>query len=396
MNVRSIEERISRTEEKLNPLPLETIVVEKNALKKAAVYVASRAKRRILLVADRQTYAAAGKQLTDLLQEEAITFVDIHLVKPNKNGDVLADEQSLIDVFLSVNEETELLLAVGSGTIHDLVRFISGKTGKSFISIPTAPSVDGFTSLGAPIVVRGEKKTYQLVAPVALFADITILQKAPPALIAAGFGDMIGKYTSLLDWHVGSIVANEPYSAFVAERTKEALDACLDHVGKIEARTEEGVQRLMEALLLSGLAMALFGQSHPASGAEHHLSHYWEMKALENEEKQLLHGAKVGLSTLVITQFYKETIMPELHSLMSGEEAKQIRQLIEALPSIEFIQSQLEQVGWTKELVPIPQSVIEQSLKEAHLLRDRYTLLRLYNDYRGGRSNAYRTKTASI
>ncbi|GAF21313.1 LOW QUALITY PROTEIN: glycerol-1-phosphate dehydrogenase [Bacillus sp. JCM 19047] len=395
MNLRLLEEHISRSEEKLNPLPLETIVVEKNALKKAAAFVASRVKQSILLVADSQTYAAAGNQLTDLLQEEAV-FVNIHLVKPNKNGDVLADERSLIDVFLSVKEETELLLAVGSGTIHDLVRFISGKTGKSFISIPTAPSVDGFTSLGAPIVVRGEKKTYQLVAPVALFADITVLQKAPPALIAAGFGDMLGNFTSLLDWHIGSIVTNEPYSAFVAERTKEALQACLDHVEEINTKTEKGVQRLMEALLLSGLAMALFGQSHPASGAEHHLSHYWEMKALENEEKQLLHGAKVGLSTLVITQFYKEIIKPELHSLMGAEEAKQIRQLIEELPDVEFIQSQLQQVGWSKELVPIPQSLIEQSLKEAHLLRDRYTLLRLYNDYKGGRSDAYRTKTASI
>ncbi len=98
MNLRLLEEHISRSEEKLNPLPLETIVVEKNALKKAAAFVASRVKQSILLVADSQTYAAAGNQLTDLLQEEAV-FVNIHLVKPNKNGDVLADERSLIDVF---------------------------------------------------------------------------------------------------------------------------------------------------------------------------------------------------------------------------------------------------------------------------------------------------------
>lgn len=207
---------------------------------------------------------------------------------------------------------------------------------------------------------------------------------------------MIGKYTSLLDWRIGSIVKNEPYSPLVAELTREALDGCVDHVDEIAAKTEEGVQRLMEALLLSGLAMALFGYSHPASGAEHHLSHYWEMKALEKEEKQLLHGAKVGRSTLVITQFYKETIVPELAKLMGVEHIQYVRQWIEELPSVEFIQSQLERVGWTKELVPIPKSLIEQSLREAHLLRDRYTLLRLYNDYKGGRSDAYRTKTASL
>lgn len=390
MNLRSVQERMSQSTEKLKPLPLETIVVEKNALKKAAAFIAGRFQQRVLLVADNHTYAAAGKRLSELLQSEAV-LVDLHLVQPNKNGDVLADEASLIDGFLSVEEETELLVAIGSGTIHDLVRFISGKTRKPFVSIPTAPSVDGFTSLGAPIVVRGEKKTYQLVAPVALFADIAVLQQAPPALIAAGFGDMIGKYTSLLDWRIGSIVKNEPYSPFVAELTREALFTCINHVEEIGEKTEDGLQLLMEALLLSGLAMALFGYSHPASGAEHHLSHYWEMKALEKGEKQLLHGAKVGLSTLVINQFYKETIMPELPELMGVEEAKQIRIFIEELPDVGVIQTQLESVGWTKELVPIPQSLIDQSLREAHLLRDRYTLLRLYNDNKGGRSDAYRT-----
>ncbi|MBM7836848.1 glycerol-1-phosphate dehydrogenase [NAD(P)+] [Alkalihalobacillus xiaoxiensis] len=395
MNLQFLQERINQSGEKLNPLPLETIVVEKEAFKKAAAFIAHRAKRRVLLVADTFTYAAAGKQLIDLLLTEKV-LPDVHLVKPNKNGDVLADEVSLVDLFLSLKEDTDLLVAVGSGTIHDLVRFISGKSGKPFVSIPTAPSVDGFTSLGAPIVVRGEKKTYQLVAPMALFADTAVLQQAPTALVAAGFGDMIGKYTSLLDWRIGSIVKNEPYSPLVAELTREALDGCVDHVDEIAAKTEEGVQRLMEALLLSGLAMALFGYSHPASGAEHHLSHYWEMKALEKEEKQLLHGAKVGRSTLVITQFYKETIVPELPELMGVEHIQQVRQRIEELPSVEFIQSQLERVGWTKELVPIPKSLIEQSLREAHLLRDRYTLLRLYNDYKGGRSDAYRTKTASL
>ncbi|GAF11018.1 LOW QUALITY PROTEIN: glycerol-1-phosphate dehydrogenase [Bacillus sp. JCM 19045] len=395
MNLQFLQEQINQSGEKLNSIPLETIVVEKEAFKKAAAFIAHRTQRRVLLVADTFTYAAAGKQLTDLLLAEKV-LPDVHLVKPNKNGDVLADEVSLVDLFLSLKEDTDLLVAVGSGTIHDLVRFISGKSGKPFVSIPTAPSVDGFTSLGAPIVVRGEKKTYQSVAPMALFADTAVLQQAPTALVAAGFGDMIGKYTSLLDWRIGSIVKNEPYSPLVAELTRKALDGCVNHVDDIAAKTEEGVQRLMEALLLSGLAMALFGYSHPASGAEHHLSHYWEMKALEKEEKQLLHGAKVGRSTLVITQFYKETIVPELPELMGVEHIQQVRQRIEELPAVEFIQLQLERVGWTKELVPIPKSLIEQSLREAHLLRDRYTLLRLYNDYKGGRNDAYRTKTASL
>ncbi|WP_353625665.1 sn-glycerol-1-phosphate dehydrogenase [Bacillus sp. JCM 19041] len=316
-------------------------------------------------------------------------------MKPNKNGDVIADEASLVDVLLKVEPSTQLIVAVGSGTIHDIVRFVSGKTGKSFVSIPTAPSVDGFTSLGAPIVLRGEKKTYQLVAPIALFADTSVLKLAPSALIAAGFGDMVGKYTSLLDWRIGSIVKGEPYSSLVANLTEEALFSCVDVVDEIGAKTEEGVQVLMEGLLLSGLAMALFGYSHSASGAEHHLSHYWEMKALETGEKQLLHGAKVGLSTLLINRLYKEEIMPVIDELMSEKQAQQVRSLIEALPDAAWVQELLETVGWSEELVPIAPELVDQSLLHAHLLRERYTLLRLYNDkkewHKGGETNAYRT-----
>src|SRR5690606_41679685 len=103
----------------------------------------------------------------------------------------------------------------GSGTIQDITRFCSGKIGKPFISIPTAPSVDRFTSLGAPIIVRGFNETAQTVAPIALFADINILRKAPTEMIAAGFEDMIAKFTSLADWKFVVLLNNEPYCPLV-------------------------------------------------------------------------------------------------------------------------------------------------------------------------------------
>ncbi|PAD43553.1 hypothetical protein CHH54_06440 [Bacillus sp. 7520-S] len=379
MNISALKARIRASKEDLYPLPLEQIVVAEGALHEAAAFIAKQAESGVVLVADSHTYKAAGSDLHDHLCQKGVK-ADWHLLEPNNNGDIIADEASLISVMLKVEQSTKLLVAVGAGTIHDIVRFVSGKTNKPFVSIPTAPSVDGFTSLGAPIVVQGSKKTYQLVAPIALFADMVVLQHAPPALIAAGFGDMVGKYTSLFDWKIGALLKNEAYSELVADLTAEALSASVDKVADIGKRTTAGVQVLMESLLTSGLAMALFGYSHPASGAEHHLSHYWEMEALRLGKKQLLHGAKVGLSTQIINRFYKNTVLPDVHRFLGDDEAKQVIALVEALPDPDDVKALLEQAGWSEALVPIAPELVEESLQHAYLLRDRYTLLRLYRE----------------
>ncbi len=106
---------------------------------------------------------------------------------------------------------------------------------------------------------------------------------------------MLAKYTSLFDWEFESIVTNEEYLEKSAELTRSALEECVKHVHSIAKGEEEGLYVLTSALITSGLAMLLYGKSHPASGAEHHLSHYWEMEFLKKGKRQLLHGAKVGV-----------------------------------------------------------------------------------------------------
>ena len=53
----------------------------------------------------------------------------------------------------------------------------------------------------------------------------------------------------------------------------------------------EDCEKLMYALILSGLAMQMVGNSRPASCAEHHLSHLWEMEVV-NGPLDALHGEK--------------------------------------------------------------------------------------------------------
>lgn len=376
---------------------IDSIVIEAGALEKVAPYAAGKFNSAMLVV-DHNTYEVAGKQLeqkfyaqhAQQLKEQAFKLSKT-FITANAIGDVVADEQSLMELALAVKQEQpEVLLAVGSGTLHDITRMVAYMLDLPFISVPTAPSVDGFNSKGAPIILRGEKKTIVSVGPLAVFADLNILQAAPRELIAAGFGDILGKYTSLFDWKFGSLVNHEPYLEQAYQITKQALDKCVKASARIEAGEQEGIAHLMSGLIESGLAMLIFGKSHPASGAEHHVSHYWEMDFIKHGRKQLLHGAKVGVSSILIAELYHKLAADDFglqdHVRASVREHWQhIKSLISHIPTAEQLKELLERVGGPTsiEQLGISPQLAEDALNYAHFIRkERFTLLHARNEAR--------------
>ncbi|WP_078543998.1 sn-glycerol-1-phosphate dehydrogenase [Litchfieldia alkalitelluris] len=377
-----------------NPITIEKISVGKEVLLELVSFLKSKGYKKPILIADVHTFEAAGVSISKDLTQSNISF-SVSLIKPDENNDVVADEKSLVQALLEMPQDTDVIIAVGAGTIHDIARFCSAKTAVPFISVPTAPSVDGFTSMGAPLIVRGVKITYQMTAPIALFVDIGILKDAPKKMIAAGFGDMLAKFTSLADWKFDHLVKEEPYCPLVAEITREALDACMEQVDSIADGDERGVRILIEALIKSGLAMLIFGQSHPASGGEHHLSHYWEMEFLRQKRPAILHGAKVGVSTSLLAGIYKEKFLPfilDSSRLHSFEDKAIVAKISENLTEINHVYQQIPESGQLRRLLEklsgetipaqlgIDDELVKASLSEAHNLRKRYTGLKFLNE----------------
>jgi glycerol-1-phosphate dehydrogenase [NAD(P)+] len=374
---------------------VESIQIQSGALREVAGYLETKQWTSVVMVVDGNTYDIAGQPLANLLTKSSIQ-VQVTKLLPDRKGDVIADEVSLIQVILDIQQSrAKAVLAVGGGTIHDISRYAAYTAGIPFISVPTAASVDGFNSKGAPIIIRGEKKTIPAIGPSAIFADVDILMSAPPQLTAAGFGDMLGKYTSLFDWKFGSLVADEPYLQISADITRSALNQCVNEVEQIGKRTEEGVRILMGALVESGLAMLLFGQSHPASGSEHHLSHYWEMEFIRLGEKQLLHGAKVGAACVEISKLYHRLGEQGLEMNRGASEGandtalrimqhwNEIRSQIMQLPEPAELADLMRSVGGPAGVseLPIKSELLKRSLGEAHKVRNnRYTLLHAYNE----------------
>lgn len=264
------------------------------AAKRLAAFCASRRTGPLRLVADRGTWKAMGEEAERELRAAALAtratvFDEAYLA---------ADARSVLRLLLDDDPRERVYVAVGSGTITDIVRFACHRTGRDFVSLATAPSVDAYSSIVAPLLVDGMKRTVPASAPVAVFADTDCLARAPRPMIAAGFGDMICKFTAVADWRLGALFWGEPFDEAIARRAAAAARACVDSARAIGAADPAGLAALMSALVESGLCMAEAGHSRPASGAEHQYSHYWEMRLLLDGRPPILHGLKVGIGTL--------------------------------------------------------------------------------------------------
>jgi len=279
---------------------IDPIYVGNEAISHLLAYTDQHSLNRFTIISDTHTYRALGEQVEKALKARNYDVKSVVL----SGAEVIADERYVVQALLHAQLGPTTFIAVGSGTLTDITRFSSHRSGRAFISVPTAPSVDGFTSVGAPIVLSGVKTTIISQAPLAVFANIETLRSAPHRLIAAGFGDMIGKITSIADWRVGALLWEEPFDQSIYNRSKAAIDTCVQSAGEIGQDIEAGVRNLMDTLIESGLCMLDFGSSRPASGAEHHASHYWEMILLQEGRPAALHGAKVGFALIHVAAQY--------------------------------------------------------------------------------------------
>lgn len=264
-------------------------------------YLQAQHRDPLTLVADENTYRVLGQAVHKSLADQGF---EVRLVLLAGVG-IVPDERSVLQLLVPADRGPRTYLAVGSGVVNDLVRFVSYQARCDFISVPTAPSVDGYSSPTSSLILGGLKQTVAGQPPVAIFADLPTLCAAPRPMIASGFGDMLGKFTSLADWRLGHLLWDEPYSAPVARRVERALEGCVRNVAGMATRSADGIRALMDGLLESGRGMLEFGNGRPAAGAEHYVSHYLDMKLIWEGRPAVLHGAKVGLATIQVAKHYE-------------------------------------------------------------------------------------------
>lgn len=272
-----------------------TIVVAPDAIERLAAYAGDEAWRDALLVVDPNTEAAAGKRVGEELCAAGVT--PDRLCFPQHTG--LAATEDEVERIRSRlrSDRPDGLLAVGSGVITDLTRYAAQLEDRDFVSVPTAASMDGYASSVAALQRDGLKVTLPARAPAAIFADPEVLAAAPGELTRSGVGDLLAKASALTDWQAAHLLYGEPFCERVAARVVEPLTFVAGNVASILSHEPHAIRQLTTGLVQSGVAMAMVGSSRPASGCEHHASHFWDLLAARGERPHAPHGIQVGYAT---------------------------------------------------------------------------------------------------
>jgi len=350
--------------------------------------------KNFLLVSDQNIYP--------LFQDKIFSHKKLILESP------YADEQT-VKAIIKHSENSDLIVGIGSGTINDLCKLASFNKKIPYIIFASAPSMNGYSSANASIMVDGHKKSLSAHLPIAIFVDLEILKNAPERLIKSGLGDSLCFGTCHFDWLLSHLILNTKFN-------QEIFDLLAPYYQKLFS-SKFSVQNLIENLIVSGLAMYIAGGSYPASQAEHLIAHYLEMK-YPNLTSKSFHGEQIAVTTLTAAEIqekilkqenlrikptkidlnYLTKIFPDeelaKHCLkeleakeVSEEQAKIANQnwpeIKQKLKEVFISKANLEEISLRFNLpknssdIFIDEEIYEEAVKNSHLIRSRFTCLDL-------------------
>ena len=253
------------------------------------------------VVADPRTWQVAGEAVSALLARAGVA-VTSHIVRPD--GALFHAEYHYVEEVKAAIPQGAVPVAVGSGTVNDLVKCAAGELGVPYMVVCTAASVDGYSSYGAAIVSpNGVKETYACPAPRAIVADVGVLLTAPRAMAAYGFADLMAKSPAGAEWILAAEIGAERWDDVAWHMVQDDLPVALGDAGGVARGEAAATEKLAKGLMLGGFAMQRMASSRPASGAEHRFSHILDMSHHTFNGKSCSHGAQVGVFTLYMTRF---------------------------------------------------------------------------------------------
>jgi glycerol-1-phosphate dehydrogenase [NAD(P)+] len=260
----------------------------------------------VAVVMDLNTARVAGDAVVHSLTQAGIA-VERHLLVPDpEDGVVPCDDATIAHVqsLLAAHPYTHAV-AVGAGTINDLVKMAAHRLGLGYSCVATAPSMNGYTSAIAAILAAGVKTTQPCTPAVAVLACPKVMAEAPYRMIASGIGDLYSKPVSNADWRLSHRLLGTMHSEIVMEIV-DAGSTLLDGVAPhLPERDLDAVAKLTGALMLSGLAMQAAGSSQTASGGEHLVSHYIDMTSVSESLPHDFHGVQVACGTIATSALYE-------------------------------------------------------------------------------------------
>ncbi|MHA2366311.1 MAG: sn-glycerol-1-phosphate dehydrogenase [Candidatus Hodarchaeales archaeon] len=201
------------------------------------------------------------------------------------------------------------IIAAGGGRVMDVAKVTSCFTDIPWISIPTSASHDGFSSPFINFLLREAIKDLEKVytpftptPPLAIIGDTLLISQGPYKHVVSGVGDLVAKITAVRDWELAFRLRGEYYDEYAATFGLMSARIVEEGYSLIAQAKEPGIRLVVKALGNSGVAMSIAGNSRPASGCEHLISHYLDYLAVKEQifsNKDCTHGFQVGLATVL-------------------------------------------------------------------------------------------------
>lgn len=268
--------------------------------------------RTAVIVADANTYAAAGRDV-----QEAFLIAGFKTAQPLvlDDDDLYAEYRFAEKIASYLRPLDAIPVAVGSGTINDLVKLAAHQCQRPYMIVATAASMDGYTAFGASITKDGFKQTMTCPAPIAVVADMNVIENAPVGMNASGYADLIAKIPAGADWLVANALGVEPIDPKAWTIIQSALRDWVSDPAGVKTNCRAALLNLTEGLIMGGLAMQAAQSSRPASGAEHQFSHLWDGDHHTHNGVAPSHGFKVGIGTICSEALYENILHHDLSDL---------------------------------------------------------------------------------
>ncbi|MBO5021430.1 MAG: sn-glycerol-1-phosphate dehydrogenase [Clostridia bacterium] len=278
------------------------VLVKKGAINELPDIIKEMGFGSAFIFADKNTYSAAGEKVIETLEKSGIK-TDKYIF----TQDIIEPDESNVGLaVMNFKPRCDVVIGVGSGVINDISKIVANVSGKKYIIVGTAPSMDGYASATSSMTMEGLKISLNSKCADVIVGDTDVLCNAPIKMMISGLGDMLAKYVSICEWRISNLVNGEYYCEEIAGLVRSSLKKCVDNAEGLLKRDEKAVKAVFEGLIICGAAMKLAGLSRPASGIEHYLSHIWDMRGAEFGTPTEFHGIQCAVGTLIAVKLYEK------------------------------------------------------------------------------------------
>lgn len=287
-------------------VPVKAVDIGAGAINRLPDYVKQFGYSYPFIVCDSITYEVAGKKCEQLLTGSGIRSC-VHIIEH-----MSFDEATLGELVVSIPMDCDLVIGVGAGSVSDMTRYFSYKLDRSCFTVATAAPMDGFLSAFGILTVNNMKATLDAHSAEVVIGDTDILRNAPYRMTVAGYGELLSKISSLVDWEIARLAGGSDYCKHIADLTAACIADALELGPKIRERDPKAIESVMDGLIVAGLVFRMFGTTQPTAGGEHFMSHTWDTLGDMAGKRLAMHGEQVVVGAMInftlIDELLKENI----------------------------------------------------------------------------------------